>query len=110
MASQAEWNLSLKQDLADTTAFGDTNKTAVPGLPDVSGTFSGFYDTDDVVLATAQLNQSGVSLVLYPDYPTTLTKYAAGTGSIDLSFAMPVGGAEKVSGNFSARNSWLISL
>lgn len=110
LASQAEWTLSLKKDLADTTSFSDTNKTSVVGLADVSGTFSGYYDTDDTVLATANNADAGVTVVLYPDYPTTLTKYATGTGNIDLSYSIGATGAEKVSGNFSARDSWKISL
>ena len=45
----ATWSIAFATDNAEVTAFGDTVKTYVAGLPDASGAFSGFLDD-----ATAQ--------------------------------------------------------
>jgi hypothetical protein len=39
------WSVSFTRDKVDVTSFGDTNKTYLSGLKDVSGTFAGFFDT-----------------------------------------------------------------
>ena len=53
VAYLSQWSLDSSTDKADVTAFGDTNKVSVSGLPNASGSFSGFYDTASDQLYTA---------------------------------------------------------
>ncbi len=100
------WTLNYSTDKIETTAFGDANKTYVQGLPDVQGTFSGFW-TDDASanLFTAVASTDGVKLYLYPN-SSAITKYAYGPAWIDCSVSTGVTGAVTVSGSFAAQGSW----
>ena len=41
------WTLNRATDTFEVSAFGDTNKTYVQGLPDLKGTISGFWDDSE---------------------------------------------------------------
>ena len=43
VAYLSKWSIGFSTDNVDVTANGDTNKVYVAGLPDASGSFSGFY-------------------------------------------------------------------
>jgi hypothetical protein len=38
------WSIDFSTDNAEVTAYGDTNKIYVAGLPDSAGDFGGWYD------------------------------------------------------------------
>ena len=95
------WSLNLSVDNAEVTAFGDTNKTYVAGLPDASGSYAGFYDTDSAQLYNAATGGEARKFYLYPDRTDT-TEYFFGTGLFDMNIETPVGGGVTVSGDFSA--------
>jgi hypothetical protein len=96
-----KWTIDFSTDKADVTAFGDTNKVYVSGLPDASGSFGGWYDDATAQLYTA--SQDGVSrkFYLYPSNATT-GQYWYGTALFDFSVSSGVGDAVAVSGNWNA--------
>jgi len=99
------WSLDRSTDRAETTAFGDSNKTYVQGLPDVSGDFAGFYDDTEDKLWSAAESADGCKLYLYPsaDVPT---EYWYGPAWVDYGLEVGVGDAVKISGSFAANGAW----
>ena len=99
------WSLNRETDYAEVTAFGDTNKTYVQGLPDVSGELSGFWDSDSDALYDGSTSSDGVKIYLYPssDAPS---KYFYGPAWLDVSFEVPNDEAATLSGSFRAKSAW----
>ena len=105
--SQSTWSISLSRDQVEVTAFGDTNKQYVTGLPDVSGSFSGFWDDTEDTIYTAADSADGTKIYLYPDAANAATKYWYGPAFLDISdVTTEVSGAVTVSGAFRARGAW----
>jgi hypothetical protein len=103
------WSLDRSTDTVEVTAFGDTNKQYVQGLPDVSGDFSGFYDETETKLFTASTSADGCKIYLYPS-TNALTKYAYGPAWLSVSYETGVSDAVTVSGSFVANGAWGIML
>ncbi len=94
------WSMSFETDKADVTAFTDTNKIYVAGLPDASGDFSGFYD--DVTAQTYTAATDGLQRKFYL-YPTSVnTQYWYGYILPDFSANAGVGGAIEISASWNA--------
>jgi hypothetical protein len=106
VASIDSWKLSLKRKTTDVTCFGDANEVQVVGLPNNSGSFTGFWDDTDTVPFTEQAKTTYTPIILYADYANQSGKYAYGPAWLDMSFDVSVGGAVKISGDFSAAGSW----
>src|SRR5579862_1632490 len=53
LASVNKFKLSLKTAKNKVTCFGDSNEVYVPGLPDISGTLAGFWNSSNVVMFAA---------------------------------------------------------
>lgn len=99
----SNWSLDQSVDNVDVTAFGDGNKVYVGGLPDASGSFSGFFDnaTDQVYDAAA--DGDARRFYLYPDARVGTTgPYWYGTALFDFSVQGAVDGAVQVSGDWAA--------
>lgn len=101
----SDYEIVATADNIEVTAGGDTNKTYVPGLPDFSGSISGFFDYDSTA-ATDSLWKAGRDGVarafyLYPD-ANTATLYFYGTAYFDFSHSAGVAGAGTVSSNIVA--------
>jgi hypothetical protein len=96
-----QWSISFTTDNVEVTAFGDSNKVYVAGLPDASGSYSGFYDDATAQFYTAA--QDGVARRFYL-YPSTASssQYFFGTGLFDFSLETTVDGANTISGDFQA--------
>lgn len=106
LSSMASWNISFARDSVDVTSFGDTNKVALKGLPDVSGGFEGFFDTADVATIDAAADDTdGVWIRITPntDYPEY---WFQGPAWLDYSSTGAVGDAVKVSCTFTANGAW----
>lgn len=101
----AEWSLDMTSDRFEVTSFGDSNKTYVQGLPDLSGSFSGFWDHASTTLFEAAAAAGAVNMYLYPSTDAA-TIYWYGTGFIDASISVPVGGPIAISGSFAAASTW----
>jgi len=105
--AQSKWSLNLARDRFEVTAFGDSNKQYVQGLPDVSFTFSGFYDdTEDTIFSAADA-AAGVNVYLYPDAANAPTKYWYGTAYIDITeVGVDAAGANTIAGSGQAAGTW----
>jgi hypothetical protein len=106
VANLSAWSLSFATDKAETTSFGETNKTYVQGLKDVTGSFEGFFDdVTTAALFTAADSADGIKAYLYVSSDAT-ARYFYGPAWLDMSISVPVGGAVTVSGTLSANGSW----
>lgn len=99
------WEINGTTDKEDVTAFGDTNKNYVVGLPDAQGTYGGFFD-----LATNQLytaSQDGVArkFYFYPDIVAAPGTYFFGEGFYDFSANWGVSAGAAISGSWAAASS-----
>lgn len=99
------WKLSLKQDYEDVTCFGDTNKVYVPGMRDVSGTLTGFYNADEHTLIEASSAATPGFLELGTNSNES-TETFGGLAYLDLDIDATVKGAPKISSSFRAAGSW----
>ena len=104
------WTLNRDTDTFEVTAFGDTNKTFVQGLPNLQGTISGSWDDTETKPFGGAASSTGVKLYLYPDITNSPTKYAYGTAWLSASIETPVGGAVTITSNFVAAASWTVNL
>jgi hypothetical protein len=105
VVSLNSWSLNRATDKIDTTSFGDANKTYVQGLPDLQGSFAGFWDDSETKLFAAAGSTAAVRMYLYPS-SVAPTKYACGLAWVDASIEVPVADAVKVSSDFVAGGSW----
>ncbi len=105
IAQLTEWTLDMATDKVETTSFGDTNKTYVQGLKDISGSFSGFWNDASDDIFTGSDSSDGVKLYLYPS-SDAISKYWYGPAWVDVSVSVSVSDAVKISGNFSANGAW----
>ncbi len=105
VASLTDWALNLTTARTEVTSFGDTNKTYIQGLPDVAGTFSGFWNDADSTLQTAASSADGCKIYLYTSTDAA-SRYAYGPAWVDCSYTTSVGDAVKVSGSFAANGVW----
>ncbi len=96
-----QYTLNFTTDKIEVTAFGDTTKIYVAGLPDCQGTYTGFYDNATVQMYTAASDGVPRKFYLYPD-TTLATQYWYATGIFDFSIDGSVDGAVTMSGSFSA--------
>ena len=101
VAYLSEWSLDQSTDKVDVTAMGDANKVKVAGLPDASGSYTGFYDTASDQLYTPARDGDPRNFYLYPTSDDTGT-YWYGTATFDFSISSSVNGAVGISGSFEA--------
>lgn len=98
---QSKWEISASTDKDEVTSFGDSNKTYVAGLPDASGSFSGFYDDESDQTYTAASDGLPRKFYLYPS-GTDLTTYWYGMIFPDIKIDGDVGAAVTVSSSWVA--------
>lgn len=99
------WSLDRGTDRQESTSFGDVNKTYLQGLPDISGTFEGFWDDTEAKIFGAADSADGSKLYLYPSLDAP-SKYWYGPAWIDASMETDVNDIVKISGSFSANGPW----
>lgn len=97
------WSIEFTTDKVDVTSFGDTNKVYVSGLPDASGSYSGFYDTETAQLYTASQDGAARRFYLYPD--TSDGDYFYGTALFDFGLSASVTDSVTASGSWSAASA-----
>lgn len=98
------WSISFKTDMVDVTALGDTNKVVVAGLPDVSGTYAGFWDNATSQMYTAATDGLARKFYLYATTDVAGT-YWYGTAFFDFAAEGAVDGAVSISGTFAAASA-----
>jgi hypothetical protein len=104
------YTLSMKTDRVEVTAFGDTNKRRVAGLPDYSGNLSFWYNStgDTLTIASAILAGTPVFLRLVPD-SREASIYFEGLANLDGELSVDVGGAVSFNGTWDAAGSWTLT-
>lgn len=100
-----EWTLDKSVDTVEVTSFGDTNKVYVQGLPNLTGTFAGFFDSAQDILFDASESSTPVKMYIYPssDAPTV---YNYGTAWVSAQMGGGIASAVTISGSFVAAASW----
>jgi len=107
VASVQAWTLDMKRDLVDVTAFQDTVKQYVQGLPDLKGTFTAVWDPTTTPSDIFKIAMGDVAVYLRLTPSTlTATNFFKGLAYLDASINVPANGAIIVSGNFAAAGDW----
>jgi hypothetical protein len=108
------FTLSMKVEKIPVTCFLDLNRVYVPGLPDISGDLSGFYNSADLTLfeASRQTTPGWLELIPHTSEGTTgppVVPYAfKGLAYLDAELDTNVEGAPALSGSFVAAGPWEI--
>jgi hypothetical protein len=105
IVSLNKWKLSFKTDKINVTCFQDTNKVYVPGMKDVDGTVSGFWNSDDTTLFDATDATTPGLLQLVPN-TNEATFGWKGLAYLDADIDTGVDGAPAVSGTIIAAGPW----
>ena len=106
LGDTSKFTLNLTRDRVDATAFGDTNKQKLQGLPDFNGTLSAFWNLStspalfDVILGTVAPK---LRLIPSRDEPTG---YFEGLAYVDGSIDADVNGAVTIAATFDAAGNW----
>ena len=106
LAFARKWTANFATDAQDATAFGDSNKVYVTGLPDAQGTFEGFYDTATAQTFTAASDGLARKVYFYPTSPSNTGPYWYGTAFFDFSVDTDVAGVVTVSGSWRAASAF----
>lgn len=108
VATKSEWTLNLNRDYVDATVFGETNKTYLVGLKDISGTYAGLLDVSGDLLVNATSSDT-VNIYLYTDdRGGNEILVAHGPGLFDAAISASNTDAVRVTGNFRAAGSWTV--
>jgi len=102
------WTINMARESVDVTAFGDTNKQYVLGLPDVKGTFGGVWNAASApTLFNVAMGTVAAMLNLIP---STLdpTVFFEGLAYLDAAVNVASNGAVTVSGNFVGAGPWTL--
>jgi hypothetical protein len=98
-------SLSAATDKVDVTAFGDSNKVYVAGLPDASGSAEFWYDDATVQTYTAAVDGIARKFYFYPDAVNTPGQYFWGTVLPDFNVSAAVDGAVEGSMSWNAAST-----
>lgn len=107
----AGWSLDMATDRVEVTAFGDTNKRRVAGLPDFSGGLSGWWNavaSSSPAFFAAVLAGIPVTLRLIPNILDP-TVYFQGLANVDGGVNVSANGAITTSGKWDAAGNWAIA-
>lgn len=112
VAAKTEWTLQRNRDYVDATVFGESNKTYIPGLPNLQGTYAGLLDVSGDLLWSATTSNA-LLIYLYADDGTlggTPVLVAHGSGYLDATVTGSNTDLVKITGEFRASGSWSIDL
>lgn len=108
VATKSEFTVSLNRDYVDATTFGDTNRTYLVGLKDISGTYAGLMDVSGDLMVNAT-DSDIVQLYLYADDRASFEILLAnGPALVDASINASNTDAIRVTGNFRAAGNWTV--
>jgi hypothetical protein len=104
------WSLDMGTDRKDVTAFGDTNKRKVMGLPDFTGGLKGWWNaiaSSSPLYFAMVLAGLPITLRLVPNKldPTT---YFQGLANVDGGVDVSSDGAISTKGKWDAAGNWVI--
>lgn len=108
VADMKAWSLDMARDQADVTAFNDTVKQYVLGLPDCKGTYEAWWTTtSSPALFDVAQGSTPVTLDLVPSV-TEPTFFFTGLAYLDASIDVGMDGGISISGNFVAAGPWTL--
>ena len=96
LVNMKKWSANFATDRVECTAFGDSNKIYVAGLPDASGDFDGYWDDTSLQTYTAAVDGIARKIYMYPSTPGTASTYWYGTAFLDFQLDTPVDGVVAV--------------
>lgn len=102
IAFMTDWDINFTVDQPEVTAFGDSNKVYVAGLPDASGDWSGFYDDASRQQYTAARDGVARAMYLYPNLQTDPSMYWFGTVLPDFAVSGGIAAAISIKSNWKA--------
>jgi len=114
LLSIKQWALSMKTGKIKVTSFGDANHVYVPGMPDIAGSLTGFWNSADMSLINAARATTPGHLVLVPDDTdlddggTPAPHQFSGLAYLDASINTDVEGAPALTGEILAAGPWTI--
>ncbi len=97
VTSKNKWTLDQKVDTFEVTAFEDSNKGYVVGLPDAQGTMEGFWDSGDNNVYNVIGSSVARKVYIYPDVVNNVGTYFFTTAF----FSVKQDGATSSAVNFS---------
>jgi hypothetical protein len=101
------WKLSMKTNYEDVTCFNDSNKVYVPGMPDLSGSLGGFFNSASlVIIAAAMDTHIPGMLALMPDRNDVGIQFQ-GLAYLDADVDASLG-APKLASTFKAAGPWTV--
>jgi hypothetical protein len=103
-----KWKLSQKTGKTNVTCFGDANLVYIPGLPDVSGSLSGFWNSVERTLFAAAPAVDPGMLELVPNTNEPTFKWS-GLAYLSADIDTAVEGAPAVSSEFMAAGPWTMA-
>ncbi len=108
VASLNKWDLDLERENVRVTAFMDTNHVYVSGLPDIKGSYGGFFDPiDGLVIFSVILGTVKPQLELIPSSLAPLVKFS-GRASMGGKVSVDANGAVTIGGSFVAAGPWTV--
>jgi hypothetical protein len=109
LVSIKQWKAEFKTDKIDVTCFQDTNKVYVPGMRDINGELTGFWNSDDLSLieATTLTAPGYIELIPHSNDPNATTPHLfSGPAYLDASIDTAVDGAPALSSQILAAGPW----
>jgi hypothetical protein len=108
VAAKASFTLNLGRDYVDATTFGDSNKTYLTGLRDISGQWEGFVDVSGDLLVNASAEDIKQVYLYGDDRSGFEILLAHGPALFDATITASVSDGLKANGNFRASGSWTV--
>ena len=110
VADLNSWTLDTTRDTAEVTAFGNTNKQFVLGLPNYTGTLGGFWNTtSSPALFDAIFGTAAVGLKLTMDTAVATDFFSGLAYLTGGGIAVGVGGAVTITSGWVAAGNWTLA-
>jgi hypothetical protein len=107
VASLNKWDLDMATDKAKVTCFGDLNQVYVQGLPDIKGSYGGFWDpADGLVVFDVIFGTVKPYLELIPSSLTPAV-FFGGKALLDGKITVDANGGISIGGSFVAAGDWV---
>ncbi len=78
ITSKSKWSFDQSTAFVEVTAFRDSSKAFVAGLPDAVGTVDGYWDSADTAIYNVIGSTVERRMYIYPDVTDNATSYIAG--------------------------------
>jgi hypothetical protein len=106
LCALTEWTLDQTAEQTEVTSFCDANKTYVRGKGDLTGSFSGYWDSESDILFDAYESVNPVGVYLYPSTVVPAQFWSGLAWILGVNMSVSVTEATTVEANFAAAGSW----